>query len=396
MTIMRYLVVCALVAILVVSGATVIQSKLGGNKPIDAGTSNGAFDAVASAKGEYLNIPPTDPRTMTLNTVAYAENAVKDKVLLPDLTALGSGFRIVGVLINQPPKNVTTNTGITYKHWILDFYISDHPFVNGSTLSTELFAHSILVVEGSNPGLVSSYDIAKEMVAPPGQACAIHVITNSSTTSSSSSCTQGRASNPGQPIKIRNTYVALDPTVPIADFAIDGLNREIVIYPAGPPSPGVPGILSYQQLLGLAWSIITPGSCQTQVPNKGGANLQGANLEYCNLAGYDLSGDNLQNADLQFANLLNANLHGANLKGANLANTFAMGANFQGGTLQNADLTGATLTGLSASQMTNFNGANLQQATLTGATCGSPNYIAASGANTQNAVNVPADCNPPL
>jgi hypothetical protein len=244
------------VAILLVGGAMVIQSKLGGPKSIDTGASlNGAFDAGASTRGSYAGLPPENPRVMTLNTVAYAENVVKDKVLLPDVTALGPGFRIVGVMISHLPENVTTNTGITYKHWILNFYISDHPFVNGSTLSTDLFAHSIWVGEGSNPGLVSSYDIAKEMVAPPGGACEIQVITNSSTTISSS-CTQNQNIDYGQLIKIRNTYVAVHLDVPNADFAIDGLNREIGIHSAALPSPGVPGILSYQQLMALVDSMI--------------------------------------------------------------------------------------------------------------------------------------------
>jgi len=153
---------------------------------------------------------------------------------------------------------------------------------------------------------------------------------------------------------------------------------------------------SIEQMLGLAWKMTAPGSCQTHVPNTGGANLQGANLEYCNLSGYNLSGDNLQNANLQYTDLQNANLRGANLHGADLANAFAMAASFQGANLQNADLAGATLTGLSASQETDFDGANMQDAILTGASCGSPNYITASGANTQGAVNVPAACNPPL
>ena len=382
----QYLVVSVLVVILLVSGAAVFESKVTSTKSNTETPANGAF---------LGGRPPDIPRPMTLNTVAYAEQIVKDNVLLPDLTALGPGFRIVGVLVDQPPENVTTSTGITYRHWILDFYISTQPFVNGSTTNIDLFDHSIMMSENSNSGQTSSYDIAKEMLTP-GQSCVIHVITNSSTTTSTSTCAQNQVSDLGQLIKIRNTYVAVHPTVSGADFAIDGLNREITIGPAGFPPPGAPEILSYQQLLELAWTIITPGSCQTRVPNGGGANLQGANLEYCNLSGYNLSGDNLQNADLRFADLLNANLQGANLKGANLANTFAMGANFQGANLQNADLTGATLTGLSANQTTNFNGANLQHAILTGAICGSPNYITASGANTQNAVNVPADCNPPL
>jgi hypothetical protein len=193
---------------------------------------------------------------MTLNTIAYAEQVVKDKVLLPDLTALGPGFRIVGVMIYVPPENLTTSTGITYKHWVLAFYISTQPFVNGSTTNIDLFNHSILMSENSYSGQASSYDFAKGMLTP-GQSCVIHMITSSSTTTSTTStCAQNQVSDPGQLIKIRNTYVAVHPTAPNAEFAIDGLNREIVITPAGFPPLGAPEILSSQQVLGLAGSMI--------------------------------------------------------------------------------------------------------------------------------------------
>jgi len=174
-----------------------------------------------------------------------------------------------------------------------------------------------------------------------------------------------------------------------------------------------------------------------QVSNKGGQNLQKANLAGCNLAGYNLQGDNLQNAILTDANLIGANLQGANLQnavlfgatltganlaganlqtailtlanlngvnlqGANLQNAnlgFATlgSANLQGANLQNANLADAILVGTPAAK-TNFNGANMQNADLASAVFGSPNYITAAGANTQNIdlVGSTGVCNPPL
>src|SRR5574340_1154771 len=49
----------------------------------------------------------------------------KDKVVLPDLSSLCPGYRMVGVLIYQPPKNETTLQGTTFTHWILAFYRSE-------------------------------------------------------------------------------------------------------------------------------------------------------------------------------------------------------------------------------------------------------------------------------
>ena len=66
--------------------------------------------------------------------------------------------------------------------------------------------------------------------------------------------------------------------------------------------------------------------------------------------------------------------------------------------MQHADLSGAFIQGVSDLNPTNFNGANMQQANLENAFCGSPNYIVASGANTQHidltgSIGV---CDPPL
>jgi hypothetical protein len=106
-----------------------------------------------------------------------------------------------------------------------------------------------------------------------------------------------------------------------------------------------------------------------------GANLQFADLRGLDLSGIDLAGANLQHADLAASTLSRANFAGANL--------------------QWADLAGATLTGTAAAS-TDFNGANMQHVDLAGAVCGTPNYIAASGANLQHAQSVPASCTPPL
>lgn len=131
-----------------------------------------------------------------------------------------------------------------------------------------------------------------------------------------------------------------------------------------------------------------------------GYDLRGDDLQFANLSGIDLQGADLRGADLEYADLAGANLQGADLQGAalpyaDLAGASLQGADLSGAGLQFADLTGATLTGLSSSHETNFDGASLNHADLLNAVCGSPNYILASGANT-NALSVPAACQPPL
>jgi uncharacterized protein YjbI with pentapeptide repeats len=110
----------------------------------------------------------------------------------------------------------------------------------------------------------------------------------------------------------------------------------------------------------------------------------------------DFQGQSLQGADFAGANLQGADFQCANLQQADFAGALLRGADLSCANMQHADLTGATLTGLSSGQETNFNDANMQHVILTGAVCGSPNYITATGAHTQQAVDVPAACSPPL
>ncbi len=139
----------------------------------------------------------------------------------------------------------------------------------------------------------------------------------------------------------------------------------------------------------------------TRLPyaNLSGYDLRGDDLEYANLTGADLAGANLRGAYLQYADLANASLVGADLREADLqyadlSGASLGGADFAGASLEYANLGAAVLTGTSGDP-TDFDGATLAQAYLKNAVCGSPNYIVASGANT-NAVYVPTACSPPL
>src|ERR1017187_2317765 len=103
MKIQRSLVLGAFLLIIFVGGAIV----LAGTVP-NTSSNPGTFSN--NAAGE----PPADSEPLTLNTVAYAEQIVQANVILPNLSALSSGFRIVGVTIAQPPMNATLSNGITY------------------------------------------------------------------------------------------------------------------------------------------------------------------------------------------------------------------------------------------------------------------------------------------
>ena len=65
---------------------------------------------------------------------------------------------------------------------------------------------------------------------------------------------------------------------------------------------------------------------------------------------------------------------------------------WQDANLASANLSGATLSGFSLRAEADPDLAGRYQAILAGAGCGSPNHIAAVGASTQYAIDVPADC----
>jgi len=141
--------------------------------------------------------------------------------------------------------------GITFRFWSVNLYITNQPFVNGSTLNTDLYPQAVIANETPAGPNSSSYKEAKDFV-DPGQACVV-----SQGAQTTSSCTQGQGPG-GQVVQIRNTYLGVHPTVPNAVFQIDVKRLVIAIYPGSPAAAGiVPGsILSYQRLLALAGSMI--------------------------------------------------------------------------------------------------------------------------------------------
>jgi len=195
-------------------------------------------------------VPPQVSTPVTLNSVAYVEQVVGDKVVLPDPSALGASYRIVGATVALRPTLDTISGGPTYRHWILDFYIANSAFnfVNGSTVDSSLTSNSIVVIETTSTGAVGNYTAAVNFLQP-GESCAI--TTQASGSVSTSTCQQLQGDR-GNLIQIRGTYLAVNPSVPNAYFQLDGAGRVIQIYPASYDST----IISYQQLLALAGSMI--------------------------------------------------------------------------------------------------------------------------------------------
>ncbi len=195
---------------------------------------------------------PFNTQPITLNTLANAEQAVKDKVLVPDVSALGCGFRIVGVKMDHRPTAETIN-GVTYISWTLSFYVTNQPFVNGTTLNTDLLPHAIIVTESSEPkNSVNSHESAVAFLGP-GTSCVISVRANVS----SSSCTT-QPNTSWNLVQIRNTYLDVAPAGPDAIFEINGVDRAITIGPgtSDKMNPRTSPIMSYDQLLAIASSMI--------------------------------------------------------------------------------------------------------------------------------------------
>jgi hypothetical protein len=195
-------------------------------------------DPSAPPTGE-LRGPPESPHPGILNTVDYALGVVENKVVVPDASRIGPSFEMIGVEVRSAPYNVTTSNGITFRNWILVFVISDKPFINGTTLNTELAGHIITVSEAVSTGYYNSHDAAVDYMTP-FPICVTDLKTGEETG------TPSEEPSPLELLKIRNTYLAVDPRAPNAYFSIDDVDRRVQIS----------GDLSYPQLLALADSMI--------------------------------------------------------------------------------------------------------------------------------------------
>lgn len=187
--------------------------------------------------GGLSGAPVPSSKPMDLNTVAYAINAVGGDVPVPNASAVGASYKIIGVELAKP-SNVTTDTGVTWRDWGITFLISDLPFTNGSSMQSDFTGHLITVMESPTPGILNSYGHALSYLAPQ-QVC--QTFTNGTQT-----CTDA-TTNSGQLIQIGSTWLVVDKGGYVnADFTMDGINRGVFI----------DGNLSYQQMLALAQSMI--------------------------------------------------------------------------------------------------------------------------------------------
>jgi hypothetical protein len=254
----KYLILGALATTLTLGGLLVVTTTFG-----------------VSSNSSVTNAgqpPPQATYPVTLNTAAYVDHVVGQDLLLPNASVLGSGFKVVGVQIIKPPSNDTVPSGvpvadqITYQAWGVEIYISDAAFVNGSTTSSELDSQSVIVLEGSVPSTANSYTTAEDLIAP-SPLCVERVSstissgtnTNVTLTSTSSSCSTG-TDTVDKLVQMGNTYLAVNPDEPSAIFTVTSTDLNFEIYPgsfanysAGASSSS---IMSYQQLLGLAQSLI--------------------------------------------------------------------------------------------------------------------------------------------
>lgn len=258
MKIKRYVVISAFVLVLFAGGTVVLVAPI----------HNTAFKT-GPVSINPVNAPLLPSVPITLYSVAHVERVVNAQVVLPNISALSSGFQIVGAYIAQPPTSTPQTNGPSYVRWVLNFYITNESFVNGTTLNTDLLAHSILITESNAPtsfNSSSSYDEAEGFING-GQFCIVHDSTISNTNvnaqasasvTSISSCTT-KQDTAEQLVQIRTTYLAADPTTPSAFFEISGSDIGVEISPGGPPG-AVSTIMSYQQLLALAGSMIPSNS----------------------------------------------------------------------------------------------------------------------------------------
>jgi hypothetical protein len=225
--------ICLLVVLVAAGGYFVVQGTIFANSAGQAASSD-------------IDAPPSPSVPLMLNTIAYAEQIVNSTISVPNVSVLGSGFRVIGVQIQQRPTTTTQSNGPSYINWSVVLYITNQTFVNGSTPSTDAISSGIFVVETPQVPGTNSYDTAEADIQP-GQAC---VVANYNTSSASSSCSQMQGPTK-EIIQVGDTYVVVTQSAPNAFFLINGTGPEVSILPASTPPA-----MSYQQLLALVRSML--------------------------------------------------------------------------------------------------------------------------------------------
>ncbi len=234
--------VFSLVLVLSVGGVLVFQQALSGSQPSVASSTNNL--------NEEPGLVPSGP--IPVNTIAYVEKAVQADLVVPNAGVLGSGFRVIGAKVAQNPTSDTLSGGVTYDDWVVAIYITDEPFVNGTTTYSELFSGVIIVSEAPAAPGTNSYDAARAALQP-SQTC-VGRISSANTTSSTCSYIQG----PSQSlVQIGDTYLAVTPSAPSAFFMIGTDGPVVMISPRGPSGINGSTLLSYQQMLALASDMIS-------------------------------------------------------------------------------------------------------------------------------------------
>ena len=194
------------------------------------------------------NFPGSDG-PFTVNTIAYVENAVQANLVLPNASVLGLGFRIVGARVAQNPLiQNDTFTGGTFRSWVVVIYITNQPFINGTTTYDAFFSNVIVVGEASAAPGGNSSAVAQGQLQP-NQSCEIK---NPGSESASTTCSE--IQGPAQDVvQIGDTYLAVIPSGPSAFFMI-GTDGPIVMI--GSKS----SLMSYPQMLALASDMISSAS----------------------------------------------------------------------------------------------------------------------------------------
>lgn len=199
------------------------------------GSSSQAGCPTSSASGTALTNQP-----VSLNSVSYVQLVVDDRVAVPDVSSLGCGFGIVGARVVRSPTNATSG-GAAYLAWTVAFYITDQPFVNGSTPASLLLPNSIVVTESSQPSSTTSYQYAVGLL--PTSSC--------QRTNATSACSSQASENI---VQVRGTYVVVDPAVPSAAFEVTSESLAVTVAPGTSGKPSA--VMNYDQMMAIAGTMI--------------------------------------------------------------------------------------------------------------------------------------------
>jgi hypothetical protein len=209
-------------------GTGYLAVRSGRQTSTSTSTSQGASTSTNMATSSAITIQPPAPAggamamKLVLHTPQYVEGIIHQSLILPNATALGPSYGILGVMVEGPVNLTATNES----PWNVLIYLSNQSassFVNGTTTDLDVLKNGGVVVgeDGVPPGMPLNSTAAAEADLAPQVIC---VGKGMNPTPADSSCTTQSYTGQSYIVTQNGLSIVVNPEGPALTW-VDDRNR---------------------------------------------------------------------------------------------------------------------------------------------------------------------------